>query len=86
MASVSPFLTSKETSVSASCAVSGYLNETLRNDMVPASCSGVSVTSPSVIVGSVNMTSSIRLAATNARGRTMKMMMSIMNAIMSCIA
>ena len=66
---------------------SGYLKETCLNSTVPTGePSGAAVSVPSLIEASVSSTSPIRLTETSARGRMMKIIASIMNAMTTCIA
>lgn len=83
-ATVSPLDALKLMSWSTSPEVPGYLKDTFLNSTVP-SLAG-SAPAPSLMDGSVPMTSWIRLEATIARGRIMKIMTSMMNAMTICIA
>ena len=74
----------KLTSCSTSPDVPGYLNDTFLNSTVPSL--GASAPGPSLIDGTVLMTSCTRLEATIARGSIMKIITSMMNDITTCIA
>ena len=83
-ATVSPFDAVKLTSCRTYPDVPGYLNETFLNSTDPSR--GASAPWPSLMEGSVLMTSWIRLEATMARGRIMKIMTSMMKDMTTCIA
>ena len=86
-ATVCPRSALKLISCSTYSLASGYLKETLRNSTVPTGePSGAAVSVPSVIFASVFSTSPMRRSETSARGRMTKIIASIMNAMMICIA
>ena len=85
-ATVSPFFALKLILRRIGSSESGYVKLTFLNSISPIIPGFPSVSLPSVIFAFVSSTSSIRLADTETRGSIMKTILTIINAMTTCIA